>query len=77
MASAQMGVILAAVEQELGTGVWEPQARAVLKALRSPSIHTVTLLRAEYPYGGTDADRDAWVAAQLNLLASLIDRVLA
>lgn len=77
MPTASMGVLLAAMEQELGTGVWEPQARAVLKALRAPSPHTVALLRAAYAGGGTVEDRDAWVSAQLGLLATLIDQVLA
>ena len=76
MASAQMGVLLTTIEQELGTGVWEPQARAVLKALRTPSAFTVQLLRNAYAGGGSTEDRDAWVAAQLTLLAALIDQVL-
>lgn len=76
MPSAQMGVLLATIEQELGTGVWEPQARAVLKALRTPSAFTVQLLRNAYGGGGTTEDRDVWVAAQLGLLANLIDQVL-
>jgi hypothetical protein len=78
--SVQMTRILAAVEQELGTGHWEPQVRAVLNAIRIPTPETVELLRQSYGQvvaAEQIAARDEWVSERLGLFASLIETVLA